>query len=333
MSYIVGLKINGVSSIICDTRVSFENGDGENTSLKSGRIFPGCIYGGAGNADSMRRFIKQCKIALTTSDKRLLIDYWSLFQKCIKFHIDEHTEYFELILASRHTGKTELYSFNSKDKIIREENNFISIGSGKKLLDEQLKAYIDNTKNIFIKQLQDNSWNIACYPYGYCLWLMEKARGYESVQLEQIGVGGYFHFSYQTNIMEARQDPSVYIINKAFGKTIYSYIYHITFEEASMIISCPDKNQRMLILDEAVWMGCGNFTDKEKQEYADRVYMQADEQPYYVFLGVGYADLEQRGHMLFHMTNKEDYVMTRDGKIDEKFFEQIKLNYTLTTAF
>ncbi len=211
MSYIVGIKLEDVTSIMCDTRVSFNDGSGQNTSLKSGRLFPGCIYGAAGNANSMREFIKDCKLYLTTKEKRPLTEYWKKFEKFIATHMNNDAEHFQLVLSSRHTGEAKLYSFDSKTKIIKEENDFISIGSGKAMLDEELKKNIDATKDMFINQLKENNWELVFYPNFYCLWLIERTQGIELSKLHDIGVGGHFHYSYQTAQGEGRQEPlSIY---------------------------------------------------------------------------------------------------------------------------
>lgn len=334
MSYIVGIKIEGVTSILCDTRVSFDDGSGQNTSLKSGRIFPGCIYGAAGNANSMREFIKDCKLYLTTKEKRPLTVYWEKFEKFIATHMNNDAEHFQLVLSSRHTGEARLYSFDSKTKIIKEENDFVSIGSGKAMLDEELKKYIDATKNMFIKQLKENKWELVFYPNFYCLWLMERTQGVESIKLQDIGVGGHFHYSYQTAQGEGRQEPSVYILSKRFGNTTYSYIHHITFEEAALVIAFgtgdSTEDKRMLILDDAAWIRCETFSLDELKAYADRIFDLVDKQPYYLFCGFGFLDLEQRGFVHCHMTkDANECIVYREGKLKQEHVDFINSVYSL----
>ncbi|MFA5426654.1 MAG: hypothetical protein WC279_00425 [Sulfurimonas sp.] len=331
MSYIVGIKLEDVTSIMCDTRVSFNDGSGQNTSLKSGRLFPGCIYGAAGNANSMREFIKDCKLYLSTKEKRPLTVYWEKFEKFIDTHMDNDVEHFQLVLSSRHTSEARLYSFDSKTKIIKEGNHFVSIGSGKAMLDEELKKYIDATKDMFIKQLKENNWELVFYPNFYCLWLMERVQGVESIRLQDIGVGGHFHYSYQTSVGEARQEPSVYVLSKRFGNTIYSYVHHITFEEAALVIACTTEDKRSLILDAAAWMRCETFLPEESKAYADRIFRLVDKQQYYVFCGFGFLDLKQRDFVHCHMTkDKNECIINREGKLEQEHVDIINSVYSAT---
>jgi len=334
MSYIVGIKIEGVTSILCDTRVSSENGSGQNSSLKSGNIFPGCIYGAAArDSKSMKEFIKDCKLYLTTKKQRQLTDYWEMFKECIDKFIYDHTEYFELILSSRHTGEAKLYYFDSKSRVIKEKDDFVSIGSGKVMLDEELKKYIEATKDMFINQLKKNKYELVFYPNFYCLWLMERVQGVESIKLQDIGVGGHFHYSYQLAQGEARQEPSVYILSKRFGTTIYSYIYHITFEEAALVIACTTEDKRMLILDDAAWVRCETFLPDELQAYTNRIFDLVDKQPYYLFCGFGFLDLEQRGFVHCHMTKDEkECIVNREGKLKQEHIDFINSVYSVTVS-
>ena len=61
MTYILGVKQRGANAIISDLRVSRRTPDqtwwGANTALKSGKLFDGCMFGRAGNAEVSRDFI------------------------------------------------------------------------------------------------------------------------------------------------------------------------------------------------------------------------------------------------------------------------------------
>jgi hypothetical protein len=64
MTYILGIqkKDYNFSALLCDLMVSFSDQDGtvidrDNSSLKSGLLFEGCIFGVAGNASLAKRFI------------------------------------------------------------------------------------------------------------------------------------------------------------------------------------------------------------------------------------------------------------------------------------
>ena len=71
----------------------------------------------------------------------------------------------------------------------------------------------------------------------YCLWLSELTMGFEVTKLEKIGVGGLFHFCFQTNKKEGRQQPSVFIFSvpDIKKKAIYNYMYRVTFVERYLV--------------------------------------------------------------------------------------------------
>lgn len=331
MSYIIGLKIEGTTAIISDTRVTFGDGGGQDSALKTGNIFPGCIYGGAGDADAMRIFIQYVKLGLTTKEKRSFSVFWDMFTDIISTFRFEDNGDFELILSSRHSGIPELYYLNSKTKSLSKQDDFITIGSGKAILDNDLFEYISATKNSFLDSLKQNNFETFYYPYFYCLWLMERGQGVERPKLQDIGVGGIFHYSYQTDDTEHRQQPAVYVLNKAFGYEIYSYIYHVTFEGPALIITNPGTEQRALILDSSAWIQAERFTPDEIEELGKEIFEKVDKQPYYLFCGFGFLGLPQRGAVRCHFVVNGEYAVSKDGKMVQDDVDYIKYVYSVTT--
>lgn len=331
MSYIIGLEIEGTTAIISDTRVTFGNGDGQDSALKTGYIFPGCIYGGAGDANAMRIFIQDVKLKLTTKEERLLTTFWEMFVDIISTFRFEDNGCFELILSSRHSGTPKLYYLNSNTKSLSKQDDFVTIGSGKEILDNDLFEYISVTKNFFLDILKQNNFETFYYPYFYCLWLMERAQGVERPKLEDIGVGGIFHYSYQTKDTEHRQQPAVYVLNKAFSNTIYSYIYHVTFEGPALIVANPGTDQRALILDSSAWIQAERFTPDEIEAFSKEIFEKVDNQPYYLFCGFGFLDLPQRGAVHCHFGSNGEYAVTKDGKMTQDDVDYIKYVYSVTT--
>jgi hypothetical protein len=330
MTYIVGVNQNEITSIICDSRISFGSNKfyGQNTALKSGLFFPGCIYGAAGNADSIRDFIIACKHELT--GKYSLTQFWDMFVNFIsKYSFPKGENSFHLILSSRHSSKPCLYLFDSIDQSLSSCGDFITIGSGKAILDDEFKNIYLERAQLTSDLLVKNNGPLFS-PYIYCLWLMEKAQGFEVSILEKHGVGGYFHFVFQTANAEHRQYPAVYVLSEANYKTreIYTYIYRIAFEEASLVVDCPIKNERSIILDSAAWPKVLQLKNKQISDYKKRINDAVEKQTFYNFCGFGFINPTKRRSYGIHITNKNDYVVTKNGEIQEFFKRQIEQNFS-----
>jgi hypothetical protein len=330
MTYIVGINQNEITSIICDSRLTFGTSgfDGQNTTLKSGLFFPGCVYGAAGNADSIRDFIISCKEELT--GRYELTEFWDMLISFISKYSFPKENNFQLILSSRHSGKPTLYLFDSKTKNIVECEDFVSIGSGKVILDDEFKNIYLERGALISDLLTQNNGPAFFYPYIYCLWFMEKAQGMEVSILEKHGVGGYFHFTFQTSTAEHRQHPAVYVLSGANYETrkIYSYVYRIAFEEACLVVDCPIKNERSIIVDSAAWPKINHLNEEQIKDYKKRINSAVEKQPYYNFCGFGFINPVKRISYGIHITNKDDYVVTKSGEINETYRRQIELNFS-----
>ena len=66
MTYMVGLKQPGINAILSDTRISWKNDknewQGDNTALKTGLFFSGCMFGRTGNSDHSQKFIERFQV-------------------------------------------------------------------------------------------------------------------------------------------------------------------------------------------------------------------------------------------------------------------------------
>jgi 20S proteasome alpha/beta subunit len=179
MTYIIGINNYGASCIICDTRISYgQSGiNGSNDALKSGKLFPGCIYGAAGNSDELRKFISSMR--QTQDERNTLSGFWDNFCKFVSKYNFSKSKLFQLLLASRHTGDSKLYLLDPIEGSIKNAGNLVTIGSGKNLLDRELKEIHEQRNPKIIEYLQDQGVPIHSYPYLYCLWLMERVQGME----------------------------------------------------------------------------------------------------------------------------------------------------------
>src|SRR3990172_4955714 len=117
MTYIVGVSQLGVNAVICDTRVAWQRPStakrGENVVLKSGLLFPGCIYAITGNLDAARQFICKAKEYLTGRDT--LVGFWDKYHLFVKHYPfpTKANSIFKLLLSARCSGKPEFFILDS----------------------------------------------------------------------------------------------------------------------------------------------------------------------------------------------------------------------------
>lgn len=219
MTYIIGIKKYGITTIIGDAQVSLiKNGRVEKHSLaqKIGRLFKGCAYGAAGDQESILSFITgwdYCSSRYDYDEDNREIP-WVMFKTFLETFPFNERYPFEMIISSYASGKPNLFLLDSRTapllKEIRED--IVTIGSGKDILDERLfefhKKYADSFCRAIFKEKE--IWH--CYPYVYCSWLMARIQGYDALELEKYGVGGYFYFNIQTKDGVAVQSPAIYVL-------------------------------------------------------------------------------------------------------------------------
>lgn len=302
VTYIVGLKRGADTAIIADSAITRSDRAIEMSALKTGKLFPGCMYGLAGHAEAARQFVIDCKIALTGSNT--LEGFWSEFEQFIARYEYPLGRDFHAILASRSSGRSLLFTF-SPMMGLREEGDAVTIGSGKGALDEALVAFLTDVGDAMTTRLSGEG-----YPAGFAvgavtsLWLTQRSQGDEYSQLESLGVGGVFHFNVQTPDTESRQPPGMFVLARRDASSGISYwIYRVAFVGATLVIHNGATQRVQASLDAAAWPKADQFSKEERRDYFDEIWRQLDEQPAYYFWGLGVADTEAR-HALFFCVDK-----------------------------
>lgn len=316
MTYILGLRDSGTSLVICDTRVTFDDAGkaGMNYSLKSGLFFPGCHYAGAGYTRPMRRFIVRCKKNLTGRDS--LTGFWSRFVEfASRYDEYDEREPFELLLTSRHTGTPEFHIFRSSSRSVERQGDLVTLGTGRTILDPVVHQLYRAQHADMMDQLRQQELPAYCYGYFYCLALMEYVQGDAYQQLERDGVGGVFHFSYQTATNEHRQDPAVYVIVTPFPerKTLTFTLYRVTFERMALVVENGASRSLNISIDPAAWPRALELSARERSQLADLIQEGAIGQPFYNFCGFGFADTKYRGSWITQFNNgTQAYLLDRN---------------------
>ena len=319
MTYIIGIKNSDTSVIITDSRVSFDekSTNAINYSLKSGLLFPGCIYGYTGYTKQFRDFVECCKSYLTTDKFVTLEEYWERFTNYVNSY-DFNKKYdFEILISSRHSKTPNFYILDSKKGYIEKiDVNLVTLGSGKKILDDEIQQYYRRNNEQIIDEVQ-NSFQAPLYffAYYYCLRLMELSQGEKYNDLESHGVGVFFNFSYQAPENEHRQHPAVYVIANIFHKTrkiIYT-LYRITFEKMALVIENGADRKCSIAIDSAASPFVASLSKQDLEELKIKIIEGSIKQPFYNYLGLGFAQTEYRGSEFHCINNDENYLIERNS--------------------
>jgi hypothetical protein len=315
------------------TKSNHETGQFErfNTALKTGLLFNGCIFGMSGDARAGTKFITEFNNKKQNIQSDSVKSKWKLFKEYVKrYKMEGNIDGFELILSCRHKGYPQLYIYNSKKKSISEiDEDWVSIGSGKELLDDMVAEKRKKNEEVILNIISKINLPIDCFPYFYCLFLSELTMGFEVSLLEKMGVGGLFHFYYQTSKGEWRQKPSVFVLMDIdkLNKTVYHYIYRALFIDGFLIVDNPLEEPQRKILTSSFERKDVDFMRPDEQRLlGDTINMKADKNQFYFFCGFGFSKPEFRNKRLFHISKDgRNLVVNEKGVIAEDFKKQLNI--------
>lgn len=244
MTLIAAIEQPGFHCLISDSRVVRSGThEGHNDYLKTGILFPGCIYGMCGDVNEAIRFIRSFKEIVRANAPRPLPDRWNQFTSYVaqyKFS-DDPNDLFVLLLSERSEGDPRSWKLSSDNGELSPSPNqgmksgmgLSLFGSGSAILDDDLKRLYENRVKSIPECLEANGIdrNLAykMAPYFVSLWLSEYTLGENEYDMLQVDVGGLFTFSYVTSMDEGRQESSYYVIASVDSTTkqveisIYKY--------------------------------------------------------------------------------------------------------------
>lgn len=153
--------------------------------------------------------------------------------------------------------------------------------------------------------------------------------GFEASQLEDVGVGGLFHFCFQLPDKEGRQQPAVYVLSVPDFKNrrMYNHIYRITFVESFLVYDNPLKKVSRLIIPPFEMEDIKSLSGSELQSLGERINSEADSQQFYYFCGFGFPSPDYRASFLCHLScTGEDLVVDRQGNIHPDYRKRMERN-------
>lgn len=314
MTYILGINEFNANAIICDTRVTWWRSgkkEGENISLKSGMLFPGCLYAITGDVYEAGTLIKAFKQKIDGTYNNLP-GLWNDFIKFSESYIltINRKDRFSLLLSSRCQGQPEFFILDSDNGIERVDKNLVTLGSGTEILDNIVQKWFKNRQNLIRNIIIKNKLPEFTFPYFYCLWLNEIVQGEELSVLEQHNVGGIFHFQLQDSKGDYSQLPAVYVLSAANDdvKTVYIWVYRVAYVRDCLIVDNPIKEAREFLFSSIARPS--RSTDNYFADWADvikDIEKQADSLPFYYFCGFGFPQMKHRGPFGCHVTSSLVY--------------------------
>lgn len=355
MTFIVGYKQPGINAIVSDLRISWEETDGcrtaMNTALKTGLFFPGCIFGRAGSAKYSREYICTFKESLhgyEDSSEGL----WEVFESFVRsYSFSQHPQSrFQLLLSARWSGEPQFYLLDSSRGIsqvsISNSHGFLTLGplSVKKWLDRLIsRDFAARLRRFeaFLTDEGDMALDIAraFSPYYLCLCLSELSLGEESTRLETSGVGGIFHFVFQTEKADWPQEPAVYILSTADrrSRSIYAWIYRVTCVQGGLHVekhTPPGQDNKApngtvesrTLFDSAARL----HVDINDETLRQKVQQELDSQPFYVFAGLGFSHRVERKHLAVLVSNvgQKSDVVDENGVLTPRFANVLIENFS-----
>lgn len=226
----------------------------ENTVVKTGVLFSGCVFGRVGNAFHSNRFLRRFLATIEGKTDRCL-GLWRRFDRFV-----HHYEFpsgkrnrFQLLLSTRASGEPALHLLDSDTGFspVHEDSYLVTYdncclatyGEGKDFLDAKIRdafgLWLKAAQDFLVNQLNlSTEMAFAVIPYCLCLWLSQMSLTYEKSKLEeQYGVGGVFHFIYQNREVEQRQGPAVYIFSALGGsRTIHPFFFRVVGVQGGLYV-------------------------------------------------------------------------------------------------
>lgn len=351
LTYVVGFRQPGLNAIIADVRMTLDDHtlDDPDMAVKTGVFFPGCLYGVVGNATEASQFISEVRESLNVEMQSAAL--WDLFERIADGFSPtrDKKRRFRLLLSSRLLGQPTFYEFDSFHGLSRlpttKDYQVYTRGSGKRLLDGyvlNLLPQLKGTQDYLLKGRRLPSPFVhEVSPYLLCLWLSEFSLTVGQARLGEIGVGGEFHFMYQTCDGEGGQKPAVYIFSNAIpiSKTIYSWWYRVARAGGGLYVerwpppdqsttpSLVPRRQKRLFFDATAYPAVDIAPHEMLVQDAQN---DLDSQPFWFFCGIGFPTWSrQSGHYFLASTKgQREELIAEDGSVTPKLQKVIVSAFT-----
>ena len=328
MTYIVGWKFGDNAVIYSDTNVS--GSINHQFALKTGVLFPGVIVGMAGSVRDGGDFLNSVKQAVAPSAS--IQDNWRLVTEIAEtYSFPQHPgKEFTLLFSTRATGSPEFWIVDSNDGLQKIRNRIVTVGSGRPILDKFVEGYLSSLRKSVSKPGAPAPNKIPA-PFMLCLALFAKTQGLDKIELEQLDVGGIFHFVYQTSETEGGQPSALYVLldqDDTKRLTIAWTTRVLYLDDGLLLVESgtppgqtsmrdPGRIERNVLSNAFIKSHAGNVDEaKWKQSLLDK----SANLPFYVYCGFTALDQTKRHRTAhtFRNADKSPYVIDRNGRFHKE---------------
>jgi hypothetical protein len=234
-----------------------------------------------------------------------------------------------------------LWTLDSADGLtqINPGTDVVTIGSGRRLLDDFVHRQIESLRQGFADKSPELAETLA--PYMLSFKLFRKFHSPERDILERTGVGGGFHFLYQTNKKEDCQLPTlliladrgtnnrlmtwwmVRVVNCALG-----YIVEVFTPPGQMSVADKGKFRRYVSMDALIdWppQRQGGRLTSEQQDALQGCLETTRSLPFYNICMIGATDPEYWNNTLTYLRNSDSdpFLIDREGKVSDRKVREI----------
>jgi hypothetical protein len=223
MTYVIGITRFDTTAILVDSSIWIRDAAGNlipdpeaDAGIKNGVLYPGCIYGFAGNPERAYQFMQKMRSVAAT--KTGLPEKWEALEAAVRIYPFPRGEdqQFDMMLSSRHSGVPELFVVDSSaEELRRIDADIDTLGSGKGFLDLALIPFVRGmfTPDRLIGwEHLENAFTRLDYPYLLAFFLHMFCYGETGRVALEAGVSGLVHFVRQDSGSEERQKPSLYVL-------------------------------------------------------------------------------------------------------------------------
>jgi hypothetical protein len=165
---------------------------------------------------------------------------------------------------------------------------------GKSLLDRALDDYLPLLADMIIRSPREHAALVG--GIGISLFLTQQCQGDEFSTLERVGVGGIFHFTFQTAEQDCRQPPTVLLLTR-YDAARVGFVYwafRIAWVRRALVVHNAAERTVACLIDMPAMTEFASLGPDELATYSEEVCREALEYPVYELLGVGSADSATR---------------------------------------
>jgi hypothetical protein len=334
MTYIVGIRKpeHNFLTIISDIMVTKVFPDGklqkENNALKSGYLFDGCIYGLCGDAIAGHKFLSSFKRLIDCKDP--VQNNFDRLSNFIELTDWDSGSGFKVLFGIRNPNP-EFFLLDSSNREFKLLNEFLyTMGSGKELLDTIVSQAYIHSNELIMDKLKQHGAPIVYYPCFVCLWLSELVLGYEEKKLSDIGVGGIFHYIYQTSEKECSPMPIVFVLSKLENDNLIQISYRTCLINGYLIIENLNSNHISVFTSEVERQDLAERGLLDSEEIIREAHRRSRELPIYYFCGFATHDPSYRGFYSAHFSCNDTKVINWNGNVISDFQDEINKNLRIS---